>query len=151
MYSCRRRATKTMGTKFQTALFHVEYGPDILFERVHFIMGKVNELKMTKHFLKRSAERGIPLEVLDAAKNFQSANWKLISCAVRTDKGKFVKSTWEMRFHGVYYWLVVGLGDGAMTIIQKDGGSGKKGAVQEGELYEFVRRVNQSLMDEDSI
>ena len=26
---------------FQTALFHVDYGPDILYERVRFIMGRV--------------------------------------------------------------------------------------------------------------
>lgn len=135
---------------FQTALFHVDYGPDILFERVRFIMGRVPELKVTKHFLKRAEERGIPAEVLEFVKTFQSSDWKLISCAVRTDKGKFVKSTWERYYNGEYYWLVAGLGDGAVTIIRKESGSGKRNAVRSGELYDFVCRVNQALMDEET-
>ena len=138
-----------MGLNFQTALFHIEYGPDSLFERVQFIMSRVKELKMTKHFLTRAVERGIPLEVLEAVKNFQSIDWKLISCTVRIDTGKFVKSTWKICFHGVEYWLVTGLGDSALTIIPKGSGSGKMNTIREGDLYEFVNQVNRFLMDKE--
>ena len=134
---------------FKTALFHIDYGPPILFERVRFIMGKVPELNMTKHFLKRAEERGIPPEILGFVKNFHTSDWNLISCVIRTDKGKFVKSTWETYYNGESYWLVTGLGDGAITIIRKEGGSGKRDAVRSGELYDFVRRSNQKLMDQE--
>lgn len=84
-------------------------------------------------------------------KNFHTSDWNLISCVIRTDKGKFVKSTWETYYNGESYWLVTGLGDGAITIIRKEGGSGRRNAVRSGELYDFVRRINQELMDQEEV
>lgn len=135
---------------FKMASFHVEYGPDILFERVRYVMGKkAGGARPTKHFMKRAEERGIPRAVLDAVADFRAADWELVSCGVRIDKGKFVKSVWKRHFDDGEYWLAIGLAEGAMTVIRKDGGSGMEGAVRNGELYEFVRRVNQALMDEE--
>ena len=135
---------------FKTASFHVEYGPDVLFERVRYVMGKkAGGARPTKHFMRRAEERGVPRAVLDAVADFRAAEWDLVSCGARTDKGKFVKSVWKRHFDDGEYWLAIGLAEGAMTVIRKDGGSGKEGAVRGGELYEFVRQVNQALMDED--
>ena len=52
-------------------------------------------------------------------------------------------------YRGDNYWLVTELGDGAVTIIRKEGGSGKRNAVRGGELYEFVKRVNQEIMEQE--
>ena len=134
---------------FKTALFHIDDGPPILFEWVRLIMGKAPELNMTKRFLKRAEEREITPEILGFVKNFHASDWNLISCVIRTDKGKFVKSTWETHCNGKGYWPVTGFGDGAITISRKEGGSGRQNAVHDGELYDFVRRSNQKLMDQE--
>lgn len=89
--------------KWNVARFHVEFGPDSLFERIRFKMRSVTELKLHgTHFRLRESERRIPREVIEALENFKSDLWNVVSAEVRTDSGKFVSSTWCRNFGGKF-------------------------------------------------
>jgi hypothetical protein len=69
---------------------------------------------------------------------------------VRTDTGKWVKSTWRVRADGRDWWVVAGLGNALVTVIDVDPwrrGRGR-GVVVEGPLYAKVAAVNTKLMRE---
>ena len=135
-----------MGTRFIKARFHIDTGPEALFERVHYKMDTVKTVGMhAPHFIERAAQRRIPQEVLDRVEDFGAAEWELATCEVRVDTGKFVNSTWETLYDGQRYWLTIGLGNVAETIIRKTG-EGKEDIVTEGDLYDYVRAVNRGLM-----
>ena len=134
--------------------FHVEFGPDSLFERVRFIMKDIHTLHLNgEHFRKRCAERQIPDEVREKVENFNIDEWKLITAEVRSDRGKFYNCTWEYEFDGFSYWLTIGLGEVGVTIVKKSrvtSTSGTLKCVRSGEFYDFVEEVNQKLMDEEA-
>ena len=135
-----------MGARSIKAWFHIDFGPEALFERVHYKMDPVKTVGTHAHrFTERAAQRRIPQEVLDRVEDFGTAEWELVACEVRTDTGKFVNSTWETVFDGQRYWLTIGLGNVAETIIQKSG-EDKEGVVNEGDLYDHVRAVDRGLM-----
>lgn len=135
--------------KFQKARFHVDSGPESLFNRVRFKMTGINEVKMHgSHFSARCIERNIPDPVMEKIKHFSCNEWVLKTCEVRMDTGKFVNSTWELTVDGAAYWLTIGFGNVAETIIRKDS-SGKTGITESGEFYEFVEKVNVSLMAQE--
>lgn len=135
--------------KFQKTRFHIDFGPPSLFSRILFKMADVTQIKMHgKHFSARCAERNIPDNVLAKIKNFSCKEWSLKTCEVRNDTGKFVNSTWEMEANGDVFWLTIGFGNVAETIIRKDS-SGTGGIVTDGDFYNFVDRVNADLMIQD--
>lgn len=133
-------------SNFQTHRFYVEYGPNSLFERVKFKMQDVHELNLEgPHFKMRLRERSIPQEILESLRNFDEDTWALKTVEVRTDKGKFVSSTWEKSVAGHRYQITIGIGNIVETIVEKDSsGAGK--CVQNGELYDMVEMVNKNLM-----
>ncbi|MFJ4624039.1 hypothetical protein [Streptomyces sp. NPDC088812] len=135
-----------MPPRFQTARFHVESGPDSLFTRVCHILREPVQLKAHgKHVAERLRERGAPLDELT---RFDPASWELVSAEVRTDTGKWVKATWRVRADAREWWVVVGLGDALVTVIEVDPwrkGTGA-GIVTEGPLYARVDAVNADLM-----
>lgn len=134
---------------FQTARFHVEYGPASLFERVEYKMKDVHQLRMEgKHFQDRLKERGITEDIISKIDAFDTKEWKLKTVEVRTDKGKFVDSTWEVSVNGKAYWVTIGLGNFVKTIVIKSS-SGMDKCVQKGELYDYVEEVNRDLMNQD--
>ena len=55
------------------------------------------------HYKKRLSEREIPPEILEALLDFDSSTWTLQTAEVRTDRGKFVNSTWERVIEGHHY------------------------------------------------
>ena len=135
-----------MSARFIKARFHIDTGPEALFERVHYKMDSVKTVGTREpRFTERAAQQRIPQEVLDRVEDFGTADWELVACEVRTDTGKFVNSTWETVFDGQRYWLTIGLGNVAEAIIRKSG-EDKEGAVKEGDLYDYVRAVNRGLM-----
>lgn len=135
--------------KFQKARFHIDSGPESLFARVKFKMTGASEIKLHgTHFSTRCIERSIPRPVMEKIKHFSCNEWTLKTCEVRVDTGKFVNSTWELSVDGEAYWLTIGFGNVAETIIRKDS-SGKTGVIESGELYEFVAKVNASLMAQE--
>ena len=73
--------------------------------------------------------------------------WKVVTAEVRNDKGKFVNSTWEYEIDSIRYWITVGFNDTVQTIIIKDS-SGLNNIVKDGQLYDFVDKVNKELMEE---
>ena len=76
--------------KFEKSRFHIEFGPESLFERVIFKMKDIHELKFTTHCIKRCIERQIPIHIIDEIKEFNIQNWQLVTSEVRNDKGKFI-------------------------------------------------------------
>jgi len=135
--------------KFQKTRFHIDFGPQSLFSRIRIKMADVTEVKTHgRHFAARCIERSIPNQVLEKIKNFSCKEWSLKTCEVRNDTGKFVNSTWELELNGEVFWLTIGFGNVAETIIRKDS-SGTGGVVVDGEIYDFVDSVNTDLMIQD--
>ena len=137
-----------VGMRFIKARFHVDFGPEALFDRVHYKMDHVKAIgTRANHFIERAVQRRIPQDVLDKITSFNAMEWELVTCEVRVDTGKFVNSTWEIFYDGERYWLTVGLGNVAETIIRKSGDDMDK-IVRGGDLYDYVRAVNRGLMED---
>ena len=81
------------------ATFHIAYGPEALFERVHYKMDGVKIAGMTERCLGQARQQRIPQEVIDRVETFGSVraddadDWELVACEVRMDTGKFITST----------------------------------------------------------
>ena len=132
--------------KFQTARFHSSAGPQSLFDRVRAKMSAVTHLDLHgDHYRRRKIERNVPSYVLSKIENFSAAEWELVMCEVRTDKGKFVNSTWELNFDGRAYRITIGFNNTVMTVVQKKI-SGLGEFVTGGALYDFVEQINSELI-----
>ncbi|MEW2287638.1 hypothetical protein [Streptomyces sp. NPDC047841] len=135
-----------MPPRFQTARFHVDSGPDSLFTRVRHILSEPVQLRAHgTHVTERLQQRNAPPETLT---RFDPASWELVSAEVRTDTGKWVKSTWRVRADERTWWVVIGLGNALVTVIDVDPhrrGIGE-GIVTGGPLYARVDAVNAELM-----
>ena len=101
------------------------------------------------HYKKRITERDIPPEILEALLNFDASSWSLQTAEVRTDRGKFVNSTWEKIIDGHRYWVTIGMGNYVKTIVERTT-SGMNKCIRSGDLYDFVERTNTQLMAEDN-
>ncbi len=110
-------------------------------------MKDVHSLRLTgSHFNARMNQRIIPNEIYEKLNNFDISEWTLKTVEVRKDRGKFYNSTWEYIFDNRKYWVTIGLGDVVETIVIKES-SGVDKCIQNGELYDFVERVNRELME----
>lgn len=139
-----------MTTRFQKARFHIDSGPKSLFDRIHFKMDSVNSLNLSaKHFVERCNGRILPSEIIQKMQNFDAREWRLVVGEVRVDTGKFVNSTWEYIFGDEKYWLTIGFGNVAETIVKKES-SGKDKIISSGLIYDFVDAVNEKLMADES-
>jgi hypothetical protein len=98
------------------------------------------------HFRTQAAFRGAPVESL---REFDPDQWSLMTVEVRTDTGKFVNSAWIRVIEGRSWWLVIGLHDTVVTVIETDKRGLGDDIIREGELYEMVATVNRRLIDED--
>ncbi|MFE2302609.1 hypothetical protein ACFXAW_30990 [Streptomyces sp. NPDC059445] len=135
-----------MPPRFETARFHVESGPESLFVRVrHILREPVRLAARGGHVTERIRQRDAPVEELVS---FDPTSWDLVSAEVRTDTGRWVKSTWRVRADGRDWWVVVGLGDALVTVIDVDPWRRGRGqdVVVEGPLYVKVDAVNAELM-----
>lgn len=131
---------------YSKARFHIRFGPPSLFERVRFKMSNAHKLYLDgTHYKKRLSERDIPPEILEALLDFDASTWILQTAEVRTDRGKFVNSTWEKIINGHHYWVTIGIGNYVKTIVDRTT-SGMDKCVRSGDLYDFVERVNTDLM-----
>jgi len=79
---------------------------------------------------------------------FDANTWELKTAEVRTDRGKFVNSTWEKIVDGHHYQVTIGMGNYVKTIVDRTT-SGMDKCVRTGELYDFVELVNAQLMAEE--
>ena len=139
-----------MTTRFQKARFHIDSGPKSLFDRIHFKMDSVKSLNLSaKHFVERCNGRILPSEIIQKMQNFDAREWRLVVGEVRVDTGKFVNSTWEYIFGDEKYWLTIGFGNVAETIVKKES-SGKDKIISSGLIYDFVDAVNEKLMADES-
>jgi predicted transcriptional regulator len=132
---------------YKRVRFHIEFGPTSLFERVKYKMRDVKKLYLSgTHFSDRMTNRNIPADIARKLENFDINEWDLVTASVRSDRGKFVDSTWEVCVDDVRYWVTIGMGNYVRTIVVKDS-SGVEKCVRGGDFYEFVERVNRELMD----
>ena len=135
----------TLHKKFSTARFAATTGPQSLFDRIRFKMSDVHSLDLHgKHYNQRTLERKIPAEVLDKIAAFSVDDWALVACEVRTDKGKFINSTWELIFDGRRYRITIGFNNTVLTVVAKNV-AGNGDVVTGGQLYDFVDKVNSAL------
>jgi predicted phosphodiesterase len=133
--------------------FHVDYGPASLFERVRFKFGDVRSLKLHgSHYNQRVTDRNIPPELIAELVNFNPDRWELKQAEVRADNGKFILTTWERKFNGEIFWVVVGLGDVVVSVIRKQltRNVGTTGIITSGSFYDFVSDVNMKLMEDEA-
>ena len=131
-----KKVTPDRSPRFETARFHVETGPSSLFERVRFKMVGRYQLKAHPvHVRDRALERDAPMERMAA---FDSEAWMLMTAEVRTDKGKFVSTSWAVDVDGTTWWVVVGFDQTMKTVIRA--GQAKRG-LGDG----IVRRVRSTL------
>ena len=138
-----------MTTRFQKARFHIDSGPRSFFERIHYKMDSVCSLNLSaKHFVERCKERVVPAEIIQKMQNFNTHEWKLVVSEVRVDTGKFVNSTWEYALENEKYWLTIGFGNVAETIVKKES-DGKNKVVVSGPVYDYVDAVNKKLMENE--
>ena len=133
--------------------FHIKYGPEALFERVHYKMDSVKSVEMTSRCVEQARQQRIPQEVLDRVETFGSVknpdadDWELVACEVRMNTGKFVTSTWETEYAGETYWLTIGPENLAERISRKSNEDEDR-AVKHGDFYDYVRAVNRGLMED---
>jgi hypothetical protein len=140
-----------MATRFEKQRFHVNYGPNALFERVKYKMSGVKSLKLHgRHFIDRIHSRNINEYLQNKIYHFSSADWNLVAAEVRVDSGKFVNSTWELVHEGVKYWIVIGFGNTVETVMIKES-SGLENVCTQGILYDFVSSVNSELMLQEKL
>lgn len=133
--------------KLATARFHIDTGPPSLFERVQFKMVGRRQLKLHAGHLRSQAEfRRAPIQQME---EFDSAEWQLRTVEVRKDSGKFVNSAWSRKIVGRDWWIVIGLGDTIMTVIDTDKYGLGPDVVTRGPLYDKVERINRELMEVD--
>jgi hypothetical protein len=104
---------------------------------------------LAKHFIERCKERELPPEIIQKMQNFNIREWRLVVGEVRVDTGKFVNSTWEYTYGDEKYWLTIGFGNVAETIVKKES-SGKNKIISSGPIYDFVDAVNEKLMADES-
>lgn len=134
---------------YSKARFHIQFGPASLFERVRFKMKDAHRLYLDgTHYQKRLSERNIPPEILRALCSFDAETWELKTAEVRTDRGKFVNSTWEKVIDGHRYQVTIGMGNYVKTIVDRTS-SGMDKCIRSGELFDFVEHVNAELMREE--
>jgi hypothetical protein len=132
--------------RFETARFHVESGPDSLFTRVRHVLSEPVRLRAHgTHVTERLEQRGAPLETLT---RFDPGSWEPVSAEVRTDTGKWVKSTWRVRADERFWWVVIGLGNTLVTVIDVDPRRRGRGddIVAGGPLYTRDDAVNTELV-----
>ena len=133
--------------------FHIKYGPEALFERVHYKMYSVKSVEMTSRCVEQTRQQRIPQEVIDRVEAFGSVrtsntdDWELVACEVRMDTGKFVTSTWETEYAGETYWLTIGPENKAERISRRSGEDEDR-AVKRGDFYNYVKAVNRGLMED---
>ena len=133
--------------------FHIKYGPEALFERVHYKMDSVKTLEMTSRCVEQAKQQRIPQEVLDRVETFGSVkktdadDWELVACEVRMDTGKFVTSTWAAEYAGETYCLTIGPENLAERISRKSNEDENR-AVKHGDFYNYVKAVNRGLMED---
>jgi len=72
-----------------------------------------------EHFNDRLSEKNVPAVAFDHIKEFNANEWTLKTAEVRTDKGKFVNSSWEFTYDNERYWITVGVGNYITTIVKK--------------------------------
>ncbi len=129
-----------MGHQFETARFHVQTGPESLFERVRAVLDEPTELRIDPdHVQQRAEERSAPLEQL---KKFDPDTWELKTAEVRKDKGLFVNAAWACQVDDRDWWVVIGYNDTAVTVIETDKEGLGPEIVTEGDLYKYVDEVN---------
>jgi hypothetical protein len=138
-----------MAFSFDTHRFHVETGPDALFERVRHVMTPTDLQVHADHFQKRAAERDVPVEAIRSFDPTQS-HWELKTAEVRTDSGKFVSTGWQVRADGETWWVVIGLKDTIITVYRSDKQGLGDNIVRDGMLYAYVRSVNRGLIQSES-
>jgi hypothetical protein len=80
-----------MAPRFETARLHGESGPASLFTRVrHTLGGHALLTAQGHHATPRPQQRNAPVDQLTA---LDPENWELVSADVRTNTGRWVKST----------------------------------------------------------
>ena len=133
--------------------FHIKYGPEALFERIHYKMDSVKTSEMTDYCVEQARQQRIPQKVIDRVETFGSVktsdadDWGLVACEVRMDTGKFVTSTWATEYAGEEYWLTIGPENMAERISRKSSEDEER-AVKHGDFYNYVKAVNRGLMED---
>ena len=132
---------------YKRARFHAASGPESLFRRVHQKMDGHRSLSLpSRQLQKKWTERGIPVGEL---KSFQSDDWELMTAEVRADRGKFIASGWRRPCNGSWLWILIGMNDLIEHAAFKQGRGQSDDVVSEGELFEYVRDVNEELVESE--
>ena len=97
-------------------------------------------------YLKRAIERDAPI---DSMLEFNASDWSLMTAEVDYNKGKFVSSAWQRKIDGRSWWIVIGLNEVVMTVIETDKRGVGDEIIREGAFYTKVEFVNRNLMNKE--
>jgi hypothetical protein len=137
-----------MAYKIKKARFHIKTGPASLFDRVKAKMAGERHLALhAPHAILRASQRNIPLEHFQ---EFNSKEWELQTAEVNVKSGKFINSAWYRVIDGGGWWIVIGLNDVLMTVIDTNKFGLGNNIIKKGDLFEHVKRVNEKLLRDDS-
>lgn len=132
---------------YDTLDFHVDIGPESLFQRVRFKFHTPTRLKGRTPY--RDPKYGSDLQA--ALLNFNASDWDLRIVQVRNDSGKFVTTIWRRAFGEECWWIVLGYEGVIQSLFQVEGsetGITDK-TVRPGQVFDFVAKVNDDLMIAD--
>jgi hypothetical protein len=122
------------------AQFLVEDGPEALFRRVRFIMGKKPHARIATVI--PGARK--PLE-----KIINLREWQVVAATVRVDRGKFVTSTWEGALNGEDWRVEIGMNETVLSIGRISCLGRLSRDLNAASFYRFVADVNNDLMTQD--
>jgi hypothetical protein len=90
-----------------------------------------------------------PLKDFNLLKTVKLAKWDLVGAEVRTDRGKFVSSTWERTVGRRRWRIVIGMYDQLLSFdLVTPSSPLPPSDIQEPIFVRFIADVNLSLMDE---
>lgn len=100
------------------------------------------------HLQDRAAARDA---TLDELRDFDPAEWELMTVEVRADEGTFVRTAWRRDVDGRTWWIVIGYRDTITSVYPAERAARKLGSdvVRAGDAYQFLATVNAALMKRD--
>lgn len=137
-----------MEARLYSSNFHVDYGPESLFERIGVIFQEEKKLRIQgKHTKNRITNTYISTKILRDIEIFDPCQWRIVETEVRNDTGKLVNTTWEKEIEDEKIRIIIGFRDTVKSIeIDKEFKLFQKPIVKDGYVYNHVDRMNLKML-----
>ena len=135
--------------KGRTVRFSAHRGPRALFDRVRYIIPPSACFDRCFLLRYRRFDRVVPnIYCMFSDLSHDPSAWRLVGAETRRDIGKFVRSHWNVTWHGRWYRLVLDSRGNIYNFKELPDGEPAFGrVVRDGPDYDFAERVNRALME----